>query len=83
MDSVSAKVLAETERFRAALPGLKKVMPGVWVVFKDGAVVSGHGTEEEAYLAAMKSFGPEGGFVVGQIADEPPVPLTAGVVFGM
>jgi hypothetical protein len=82
MSEIERRVLEETERFRAALPELIKHHPGRWVVFRDGAVVSDHATEDEAYRAAVVRFGVQGGFVVAPVAHVEPTPITAGVMFG-
>lgn len=82
MDETARKVLAETERFLAALPELMKQHPGRWVVFRDGQVVSDHATEDEAYRDAVARFGLDGGFVVAPVVETAPTPVTAGVMFG-
>jgi len=82
-ETVADKVLEETLRFRAALPGLLKEHPGKWVVFKDGAVQSIHETEEEAYTAGLAAFGRDGGHVVTPVMPDNAAPITAGVLFNV
>ncbi len=77
-----SRVLAETRRFRAALPQLLATYSGRWVVFKDGAVRSVHDSMEEAYRAGIRMFGPGGGHVVDCVAERAAAPATAAVVFG-
>jgi hypothetical protein len=81
--SAREKVHEEMQRFRAELPRLLTEMKGKWVVFRDGQVQSVHDTEEAAYSAGLSKFGREGGHVVAQVAEEHPIPLNAGVVFGL
>ena len=64
------RVLAEAERFRARFPELLKVHADKWIVFRDDEVVSVHDTEEEAYLAGLGRFGPDGGHVVMQVREQ-------------
>lgn len=66
---VENKVLAESSRFRASLPSLMAQHGGQWVVFYQGAVVSVHGTEEEAYIAGLRNPGPGSGHVVVQVRE--------------
>jgi hypothetical protein len=77
----SERVRQETLRFREALPELLKTHAGKWVVFRDGEVKSVHPTEEEAYKAGLDQFGRDGGQVIVQVVEEPPFPITAGVLF--
>ncbi len=77
-----SRVLAETRRFRDALPALLESHAGQWVVFKDGAVRSVHDSMEEAYRAGIRCFGPTGGQVVDRVVPRRATPATAGVVFG-
>jgi len=83
VESASERVLQETLRFRAALPDLLKTHPGKWVVFRDGEVKSVHETEEEAYKAGLEKFGRDGGQVVAPVVEQPPIPITAGVLFNV
>jgi len=53
------------------------------VVFRRGAVVSTHNTEDEAFAAAITAFGPSGGFVVAQVVETSPTPLNAASAFGL
>lgn len=82
-DSVNQKVLQETLRFRESLPSLLEEHAGKWVVFRDGEVQSLHDTEEAAYRAGLEKFGREGGHVVAQVIEQPPLPVTAGVLFNV
>lgn len=79
----SERVRQETLRFREALPELLKTHGGKWVVFRDGEVKSVHESEEEAYQAGLERFGRDGGQVVVQVVEEPPFPITAGVLFNV
>jgi hypothetical protein len=72
----------EMQRFREKLPELLKAMPGEWVVFRAGEVVSRHGDEQTAYAGGAQAFGADGGFVVARVVEEHPQPITAGVLFG-
>jgi hypothetical protein len=82
-ESPSDRVLQETLRFREALPELLKTHRGKWVVFRDGEVKSVHDTEEEAYTAGLAAFGRDGGQVIAPVVEQPPVPITAGVLFNV
>jgi hypothetical protein len=82
MDSAE-KVRQEMDRFYAALPDLKKTLADRWVVYRDGVVHSDHMSEIEAYLAAVKQFGLDGAFVVAQVVDVKPTPLSAAYMFGV
>lgn len=80
--SIEEQVLAETERFHAALPEIMKKHAGRWVVFREGVVASAHDDQDQAYSAGVAEFGIEGGFVVAQVAEVTPTPITAAVMFG-
>jgi len=80
---VADKVLEETKRFHQALPELLRTRRGRWVVFREGAVQSEHGNEDDAYAAAVEKFGAEGGFVIARVEEVTPTPITAGVLFGL
>lgn len=82
-ETVAQRVLAETYRFNAALPGLLERYPGKWVVFRDGEVVSVFDDEQAAYGDALARFGAEGGFVVAPVVPTAPTPITASVLFGL
>lgn len=62
-------LIKEWDRFVAKLPELMGTLPGRWVVFKDGAVVSDHEDEEAALEAAMNQFA-ESGFIVAQVVKQ-------------
>jgi hypothetical protein len=66
---VRQRVLDEAQRFRAALPELLTRLPGRFVVFRDGVVVSDHDSDEEAYIAGIDRFGPYGGQVIGAVRE--------------
>ena len=83
MSRLEKAVLEQTKKFRAMLPALLRRHAGLWVVFRDGAVVSIHKTEEEAFTAAIAAFGPTGGFVVAQVVKPAPTPLNAATAFGL
>lgn len=80
---VRQRVLAEAARFRAKLPVLLPRYSEQWVVFRDGEVVSAHDTEEEAYVAGLDRFGPEGGHVVSVVREPESVVLSAVIAFGL
>ena len=82
-DSLASKVHEETLRFRAALPVLMEEHNGRWVVYLDGEVKSAHDTEDEAFGAGLEEFGLFGGHVVALVREQEPVPLTAGIAFGL
>lgn len=79
--TTSERVRAEMHRFRERLPELLARLPGRWVVFRDGEVVSDHETEEHAYRAGLDRFGRHGGHVIAQVAPQRSVPLSAAVVY--
>jgi hypothetical protein len=80
---VDLLVLEETKRFHQALPSLLPDHRGKWIVFKEGSVHSEHDSEDAAYAAAVNAYGKNGGFVVAQVAEVSPLPITAGVLFGI
>ncbi|TMQ05840.1 MAG: hypothetical protein E6J90_47860 [Deltaproteobacteria bacterium] len=79
---IRQRVLAEAARFRAKLPQLLPRYADQWVVFRDDEVISAHATEEEAYVAGLKRFGPDGGHVVVVVREPENVVLSAAVAFG-
>ena len=81
--SVRQRVLAEAARFRAKLPILLPRYAEQWVVFRDDEVVSAPATEEEAYVAGLDRFGPEGGHVVAVVREPEIVVLSAAISFGL
>lgn len=81
--SVEEQVLQETLEFERQLASLLETIPGRWVVFKGGRVVSEHKTLEEAYDAGIKAFGAAGGHAVLQVAPRNPQPISASVLFGI
>ena len=80
---VRQRVLAEAARFRAQLPVLLPRYSEQWVVFRDDEVVSAHATEEEAYVAGLDRFGPDGGHVVAVVREPESVVLSAVIAFGL
>jgi hypothetical protein len=83
MTDAATKVLEETRRFEVDLPTLMKTFPGKWVIYMDGNVQETHETEEEAYSSALKRFGLHAGYIIIRVEPILPVPLTAGIIFGM
>ncbi len=83
MTEVAQRVLEETKRFHRALPDLLPKYRGRWIVFLDGQFQSDHATEQEAFEAAVKRYGVKGGFVVAQVAEVTPTPVTARVLYGL
>lgn len=83
MSTVAHRVLEETKRFHSALPDLLLKYRGRWIVFRDGEVKSDWATEQEAYAAAVKTLGRDGGFVVAPVIEVSSTPITAGVLFGI
>jgi hypothetical protein len=79
--TAAERVREEMRRFEVSLPHLKARYADRWVVFRDGAVVSDHDTEEDAYRAGLTRFGRQGGHVVARVADRTAVPLSAAVVY--
>ena len=75
------RVREEMGRFREALPRLLSELEGRWVVFRDGEVVSVHDDEEQAYIAGMERFGPDGGQVIALVVPERVVPVSAAVLY--
>jgi hypothetical protein len=80
---VASKVLKETKRFHQALPELLEIHAGRWIVFLDGEVKGTFDSEDAAYAKAVQRFGKDGGFVVAQIVEVTPTPVSAGVLFGI
>ena len=80
---VRQRVLAEAARFRAKLPVLLPRYAEQWVVFRDNEVVSAHTSEEEAYVAGLDRFGPNGGPVVAVVREPEKVILSAVFAFGL
>ena len=80
---VRQRVLAEAARFRAKLPVLLPRYSEQWVVFRDDEVVSAHATEEEAYVAGLDRFGPDGGQVVAVVREPESVILSAVIALGL
>lgn len=80
---VRQRVLAEAARFRAKLPQLLPRYAERWIVFRNDEVVSVHSGEEEAYVAGLKQFGPDGGHVVALVREPENVVLSAAVSFGL
>lgn len=82
-DVIRERVMAEAARFRAKIPQLLEDYRDMWVVFRDGAVVSAHADEETAYVAGLRQFGPGGGHVVAVVREPEPVLLSAAIAFGL
>lgn len=80
---VRQRVLAEAASFRAKLPVLLPRYSEQWVVFRDGEVVSAHASEEEAYVAGLDRFGPDGGHVVAVVRGPESVVLSAVTALGL
>jgi hypothetical protein len=83
MSRLEKTVLEQTKKFRAMLPTLLRQHAGLWVMFRDDAVVSTYKTEDEAFIAAIAAFGPTGGFVVAQVVKPASTPLNAATAFGL
>ncbi len=83
MTDVSARVLEETKRFQANLPVLMRELEGRWVLYKDGRVIDVFQTEDEAFKAGLEKFGLDGAHIVIRVEPMDPVPLTAGIMFGI
>jgi hypothetical protein len=84
MNALEQQVIAESKRFRAALPRLLPQYWGKWVVFKDGEVQGVFDDAESAYIDAIDSLGIKSGFVISQVVeDEGPVPVSASLWFGL
>jgi hypothetical protein len=83
MNPVEELVLEETRCFRAAIPQLMQQYRGRWVVFRGGKMRGDYASADGAYCAALKIFGADGGFVVGQVAEFGPTPVSAGIRFGL
>lgn len=81
MPTAADLVREEMKRFLQALPNLLASSRGRWVVFKDGKVHSEHDTEDDAYLAGRRAFGPQGGHVIAQVTEVHAMPLTAAVMY--
>jgi hypothetical protein len=81
--AVRDRVLAEAARFRARLPSLLPAYSNRWVVFRDGEVISAHDSEEDAYVAGLERFGPDGGHVVAVVREAEVVILSALTALGL
>lgn len=75
MNVTAQRVLDESKRFRARLPELVPRYDGRWVVFLDGDVKDDFEGEEEAYVAAVRRFGVNGGFVIARVAADASEPI--------
>lgn len=82
MDDAFSAILAETLRFREALPELLPSYGGQWVVFTDGRVTSVHQNEDDACRTGMRRYGPNSSYIVDRVERKRAVPLTAAVVYG-
>ena len=82
-DLIRDQVFAETMRFRSVLTSLLSRYEGRWVVFRDGEVASSHDTEEQAYIAGLDRFGPEGAHVIALVRESQVVTLGAIEVRGV
>lgn len=80
---VATKVLEETKRFQTNLPELMKEFEDSWVLYKDGRVIAAFQTEDEAFRAGLETFGLDGGHIVIRVEPMDPIPLTAGIMFGL
>lgn len=83
MSETERRVLAESEKFRAALPKLLRTLAGRWVVFRDGKVQKDFSSENDAYAFAVEKYGLDGAAVVAPVIEEDPRPITAAVVYGI
>ena len=83
MADAREKVLEETKLFFASYENLQEKFGGRWVVFRGGKVRSDHATEGEAFEAAVEKYGVGGGFMVECVVPKKPIPITAGVLFGV
>ena len=81
--TVRNRVQQEMARFRESLAELLNTHAGLWVVFREGRVCSAHETEQSAFEAGLREFGPDGGHLVIRVEEERATPVTASVVFGV
>jgi len=81
MSDKFAAVLAETRRFRAALPYLLESHKGCWVVFKNGAVASTHESQDEACEAGLAAFGPHSPHVIDRVEQKSAVHVSAAYAY--
>ena len=81
MSDMFAAVLAETRRFRAALPNLLESYEGCWVVFKNGSVASTHSSQDEAFQAGLAEFGPYSPHVIDRVELKSAVPVSAAYAY--
>ncbi|MEC8023411.1 MAG: hypothetical protein VX223_05715 [Myxococcota bacterium] len=77
MSEIFAAVLAETRRFREALPNLLESHEGSWVVFKNGQIASAHASQDEAYRAGLATFGPYSPHVIDRVERKSAVLMSA------
>jgi hypothetical protein len=83
MDANAQRVLDEAKRFRALLPELLRKYDGRWVIFRDGDVAGDFDEEEQAFVAAVGTYGVRGGFVIALVTADAlePVPVSAALFF--
>jgi hypothetical protein len=82
--ALNKAVLLETEKFEALLPDLLPEHRGQWALFSDGKIASFFMSPDEAYQAAIGTFGLAGRpFVVAPVEEVKETPVTAGVLFGL
>ena len=76
----------EQEAFDAKLPELLHDHKGEFVVIKDGELVALFPSYEDAYADALGRFGHDAVFLISEVIERSPVPVSiswnAGVLFG-
>lgn len=78
--ATNAKVLAQYERFVAAVPDLMKRHAGRWAVWLDG-LKGTFETEDEAFAWADANVPPHSGVVVARVEPQEPALLSAAWAF--
>lgn len=73
LKDVEKEMLALWDLFQVQLPKLiESELRDRWVIFAEGKVVSAHGDEEEAFVKAIDTYGPDSPFIVAKVANENP-----------
>jgi hypothetical protein len=88
--TMDAKIMdalrVEQRAFDEKLPELLKEHKGEFVIFKDGLVVGLFPSYQAAYAEALARFGHEAPFLISEIVERSPLPVSiswnAGVLIG-
>ncbi len=70
MDDKNAAIDSEKKAFNARLPAMLQEHVGKFVVFKGGEPIGFFSDASDAYGFAMDKYGPEGGFLIREVAPD-------------